>query len=314
MNKKEYKSVDELMVILRDKGLSFKQPNRAKRLLTENNYYSVTAYKTLFYKDNTRCYIPGTDFEHLFAVYAFDKSLKTVVLKHLLFIEQKIKTALSNQISFKYGIDEKEYLKKSNFDNTSPFLDENLNKVKEQIKKFGSKNVSVVHFSSKHKIIPFWVLSKCLTMGVIRDLLYILKPSDQDVIFKGLLEKGFNSHSPKKAKAMISLFADIRNMCAHDEKLAGYVHQRITIPILPEHTAVSCKKDSDGNIIQGRGDLLALVISIKYFLNKTDYNEFIQDITSCITKCYRKISDVISYDCFLNYIGLPIDFDVLKKF
>ena len=62
---KVFKSTDELIAILEEKGLSFSQKQRAKRLLNENNYYCITAYKNLFYKKNERVYREGVDFEDL---------------------------------------------------------------------------------------------------------------------------------------------------------------------------------------------------------------------------------------------------------
>lgn len=313
MAAKEFKTTDELIAILESKGMSFSQKSRAKRLLNENNYYCITAYKKLFYKTDIREFKEGVDFEDLYAVYTFDKLFKTTILRHLLLIEQKIKTAISNQISDKYGIDNKKYLRKGNFDSTSPFLADNLNKLRHQVRVFGNKNVAVKHYKSKHGFIPFWVLSKCLTMGVIRDLLYIMKPSDQSIIIDSLLEKHLDKKPVKKAKIMIALFADIRNMCAHDEMLISYVHERITIPELPEHSAVKCRR-KDGVLVQGRSDILALIISIKYFVNRTMYNELIQNISSCINNCYRKISHCISKADFLEFIGLPEDYEELKRF
>ena len=313
MAAKEYKKIEELLQILAEKGMSFSQPTRARRLLTENNYYCVTAYKNLFYQSGTRVYKSGVDFEHLYAVYSFDKAFKTVILKHLLFIEQKIKTAVSNQISSKYGIKERQYLRKTNFDLTSEHLDENLKKIKRQLKTFGKKNTAVSHYKDKHGFIPFWVLSKCLTMGVIRDLIYILKPSDLSIIIDSILEKKIAKKPAKKAKAMIAFFADIRNMCAHDEMLLHYSHRRLTISLLDEHSKINCKKDKSGNYIQGLNDLTALIISIKYFVNRTMYNEFIQNISSCINSCYKKIEDVVSKEEFLDYIGLPSDYEELKR-
>lgn len=311
---KVFKSTDELITILEEKGLSFSQKQRAKRLLNENNYYCITAYKNLFYKKDERAYKDGVDFEDLYEVYSFDKALKTTILKHLLFIEQKIKTALSNQISTKYGVDEKKYLRSFNYDQTSPFLRENLSKIRMQARKFGNKNTAVRHYKEKHGFIPFWVLSKCLTMGVIRDFLYILKPSDQSMIINSLLVRPIDNKPVKKAKSMIAFFADVRNMCAHDEMLCSYVHERITIPPLLEHSAINCKRNKSGELIQGRSDILALIISIKYFVNRTMYNEFIQNISSCINRCYNKISHCVSKEGFLNYIGLSKDYEALKRF
>lgn len=309
MSNKEYKSVDELITILENKGLTFSQKQRAKRLLTENNYYCVTAYKKLFYEKGKSEFKKGVDFENLFEVYSFDKSFKTVVLKHLLFIEQKIKTAISNQISLKYGIKETSYLKKENYDQTSPYLEDNLNKIKEQYHKFGPKNTAVKHYKDEHGFVPFWVLSKCLTMGVIRDYLTILKPSDQLIIINNLIENKIEKKPAKRAKAMVALFADIRNMCAHDEKLIGYVHERIAISDAPELDKLGLK-----NTARGRSDILALIISVKYFVNRTMYNEFIQDITSSINKCYKRISNCITKAEFLEYIGLPENYEDLRKF
>lgn len=310
---KEFKTAEELIVILESKGLSFSQRQKAKRLLTENNYYCVTAYKTLFYKNGERTYRPNVDFEHLYAMYSFDKALKTAILKHLLFIEQKIKTAISNQISSQYGIRESDYLKRENYDQRSPFLDSNLRKIRRQSTVFGAKNGAVKHYKDTHGFVPFWVLSKCLTMGVIRDFFSILKPNDQDVIVRSLLEKEIAHKPVRQAKAMISFFADIRNMCAHDEKLSGYVHKRIRISPLPEHDALQCKKNAGGVFVQGCADLLALIISIKYFVNKTMYNEFIQDISSCINKCYKSIKDCVTKAEFLDYIGLSENYEELRK-
>lgn len=313
MATKEFKTTDQLIEILENKGLSFQQKKRAKRLLNENNYYCVTAYKSLFYKDGTREFKEGVTFEDLFAVYLFDKSFKSIVLKHLLYIEQKIKNAISIQVSEKYGIDQKSYLKRSNYDETNEYLDENLNKIKQQAKKFGDKNVAVRHYKEKHGFIPFWVLSKCLTMGVIRDYFTILKPSDQLIIVDKVLERNIDKKPVRKTKSMIALFADIRNMCAHDEMLIGYVHERITISPLEEHNHINCRKNKNGDLIQGKSDILALFISIKYFVGRMMYNEFIQDISSCINKCYKQIGHCVSKEEFLKFIGLTDDYETLKR-
>lgn len=312
MKTKEFKTIDELLVVLADKGLIISKPQRAKRLLKENSYYSLTAHKKLFYKSNERIYKIGTNFEDLFEVYMFDKNFKTIILKHLLFIEQKIKTAMCNLISSKYGINERNYLAKENFDLKNDYVEENLKKVKEQLKKFGSKNDAVMHYKNTYGHIPFWALSKCLTMGVIRDLFQIMKPADQNLIINELLERNFEQKPARKTKIMIALFADIRNMCAHDELLLGYVHRRIDIGELTEHQKIMCVRSKNGDLLQGRGDVLALLISIKYFVNRTMYNELIQELSSAINKCYKKISHSITKKEFLNYIGLPEDYEKLK--
>lgn len=309
---KDYKTVDELMSILSNKGMNFSQPIRAKRLIEENGYYNITGYKHLFYRSGTRCYLPNTDFEHLFAVYTFDKKFKTIILKHLLLVEQKIKSAINRQISPKYGVRVKQYLNPNNFDKSNPYMANVIAKAKGQISKFGKKNKCVQHYKVKYHYVPFWVAAKCLTIGVIRDLFFVMKPDEQNIIANDLLEKKINNKPVRKLKNMIAIIADVRNMCAHDEMLIGYVHKRIDIGEMPEHSQIQCKKES-GILIQGRKDILAVLISIKYLVNRTTYNELIQEISSLINKYHKRIKTIVNKERFLEYIGLPIDYENLKN-
>ena len=312
MDKKVYKTPDELITILRDeRKLTVSQPLRAKRLLLENNYYSITANKDLFYEKGVRQYKKGVEFEQLYAIYYFDKLFKTTILKHLLMIEQKIKTAISDHISKRYGYKDRDYLKLQNYDQSSQYLNDTINKIKGQMADYGSKNRCVHHYQVTYGYVPFWVLSKCLTMGVIRDYFQILKPSDQDVIAKQILEKEIKTHSVKKLKVMIALITDIRNMCAHDELLIGYKHGRLYLSPLEEHKLLKLKNPN--NPKEGRNDLLALLITIKYLVNKTTYHMFMEQITSLINRYYSKIKNVVTLKEFLNYIGLTENYQLLDN-
>lgn len=312
--KKTYKNVDELMKILSDRGMIFSQPIRAKRLIIQNNYYSITAFKHLFYKPGTREYITNVDFENLFSVYVFDKKLKIALLRQLLFIEQKIKSAMSIVLSEKYGIRQTKYLKKENFDLTNPNVEATLSKVKKQIRTFGTKNPCVSHYKRKHGFVPFWILSKCLTMGVIRDLFNIMKPDDQNKVADIVLERKIDKKPVRALKTMIALIADIRNMCAHDEVLLNYKHSRLTIPPLYEHSFLNLRKQSNGEYIQGRKDLLALLITIRYLVNRSIYKNLINHVSNMSKKTYEGIKHLVRREDFLDYIGLCADYEKLKYF
>lgn len=308
---KEYKNPDEIMQILKERGMIFKNPKRAKRILTENNYFFIKGYNYLLL-NNDGNYKSNVDFEDLFDLYILDKDLKMIVFRQLLEIEQKIKATLSNFISSKYGIKETSYLRKSNFDLTNPYVTKVINKIKKQEKIYGEKNEAVKYYKNKYNYVPLWVLSKSLTMGTIRDLYSIMRPDDQDRISKEILYVDIDSKRVVKLKNMIALLADIRNMCAHDEILMCYRHKRIHIPELPEHSYFSLKKNETGDLIQGVSDLFAILLSIKYLINRTTYNLFIQNIESKIKRFLRSHPNISRKD-LLNYINLPDNFDDLKK-
>jgi len=307
---KEYKTPEELIDILEERGMIFSNPLIAKRKLNEINYFTLKGYNELLLIKEDK-YKHKCDFNELINLYEFDKELKGILLEYLLDIEMKIKTSISNVISSKYGIDERIYLDKNNYDILNSHLNQALKIINEQIIEYGSKNEAVKYYKNKYGFIPFYVLSKCLTLGAIKRLFNAMKQSDQSIICSNLLHKEIDNRRINKVKNFIALIADVRNMCAHDEIIFNFAHRSIDIGILPEHKYFKLKVNKAGNVIQGRKDLLALFISMKYLMSKSDYNKFIQRIESLVNK-YIKKSKVLTKNELLNYMNLPKNFDILK--
>ena len=61
----------------------------------------------------------GTTFEELYSLFLFDRQFRNIIFKHLLIIENNIKSIISYQLSKKYGIKEKDYLNPVNYDRSS---------------------------------------------------------------------------------------------------------------------------------------------------------------------------------------------------
>lgn len=307
---KQYKTPDEIITILKNRGMSFNNPKRAKRILSENNYFFIKGYNSLFLKDEDK-YKENVDFEDLFDLYSFDKDIKMIVFRHLIEIEQKIKATLSNYISTKYGIKDTQYLRKTNYDQVNPYVEKTLNNIRNQRKLYGQKNDAVKYYKTKYGYIPFWILSKCLTMGAMRDLYSIMKPDDQDRISREILYIDISKKRVSNLKNIIALLADIRNMCAHDEILCCYKHKRIRISELAEHGHFNLQKSKNGDLIQGTADLFAILLSIKYLINRTTYSTFIQAIESKINR-FLKMHPFVTREELLNYMNLPDNFAELK--
>jgi len=311
INLKEYKTPEEIIEILKGRGMTFNNPIRAKRILTNNNYFFLKGYNELFLKDEEN-YKNNVDFEDLYSLYNLDKDVKTLIFRHLLDIEQKIKANLSNHISSKYGVTEEDYLDESNYDPNNPFIKETLDKINEQKKIYGEKNEAVKYYLDKYNYVPLWVLSKSLTMGVIRNLYYILKSDEQDRISKEILTIDITTKRVVKLKNIIALLTDVRNMCAHDEMLIPYKHKRIHLSEMPEHKHFKFKRNKTGDLIEGNCDLFAIILSIKYLVNKTTYNSFIQSLESLINKFLKKHPNIKRKE-LLKYMNLPINYENLKN-
>ena len=114
--KKEFKTLDEQINIFKAKGLKVDNPEYAKDVLFRENYFFLNGYRHLFMKSNVdRRYIDGSTFEELYSMFLFDRTVRNILFKNILIIENNIKAIISYQLSSKYGYREKEYLVPKNF-------------------------------------------------------------------------------------------------------------------------------------------------------------------------------------------------------
>ena len=113
---KIYKSNEELLDYIMSKGIIVNNKNDTIDKFQRYTYYSIiNTYKEVFKKDGK--YINGVTFDEIFALYEFDKNLKSIFLKYVLEVEIIVKALISNIISEKYGIEN--YLIVDNFDSKS---------------------------------------------------------------------------------------------------------------------------------------------------------------------------------------------------
>ena len=309
---KEYKSNEELIKYLISKNVLVNNERDAINKIEKYTYYSViNSYKNNF-KDSNNNYLPNVTFDEIFALYEFDKNLKYIILKYALEIETVIKSLMANQISKVYGL--KDYLNINNLDDRAPLqIKENIvNRINDEIDHNYNVHSAVTHYKDTYGYIPFYVLSKCLTFGTIKKLFNVMKQVDQDDVCNLVLFREIPKKKISRTKQMIALIADVRNMCAHDEIVFSFVHGSIDIGLLPEHGEFKLKTTKNGDLIQGRKDLFALLLSMKYFMNRTDYNKMIQRIDALITKTASK-STVYSKEDLLDTMNLPLDFVKIRQ-
>ena len=107
MRSKIFKTLDEQIEILRNKGLIINNPEKTKEILYRENYFFISGYRHLFmrtYKD--RKFFLGTTFEELYATFLFDRKIRNIMFKYILIIENNVKSKISYVLSRKYGIKE----------------------------------------------------------------------------------------------------------------------------------------------------------------------------------------------------------------
>ena len=111
---KEYKNSNELLEYIISKGVSVKNKEEALSKIKTYSYYSIiNTYKDVFKNVNNE-YKKNVSFDEIYALFEFDKNLRSIFLKYLLEIEMILKSLLAETLSSRYGI--KKYLIKENFD------------------------------------------------------------------------------------------------------------------------------------------------------------------------------------------------------
>ncbi len=305
---KTFKSIDEQIEILKSKGLEFKDIEYAKDVLLHENYFFLSGYRHLFLKSpKDRMFIEGTTFEELYAMFNFDRQIRNIFFKNILIVENNAKSIFSYQISRKYGIKEKDYLNPHNFDKTGDKarqVTDLLKKIKRQIRVNGGQHSATMHYISNYGYVPFWVVVKVLSFGLISELYTIMKPEDQKEIAKvyGIDVDDLIVYMP--------ILANFRNLCAHEDIMYDHKTQRL-IDDTKYHSFLEIPK-MDGEYIYGKNDLFGLVIILKRLLREEDFTLLINELSYELDILGGKIS-TIEIDKVLDRMGFPTNFTKIAR-
>ena len=307
MTEKIFKTIDEQVEILKGKDLVIKNEAKTREILFRENYFFISGYRHLFMtKETGKKFLSGTTFEELYATFLFDRAIRNTFFKNILVVENNIKSITSYQLSRKYGFKEKDYLNPENFSQDglqSRQVYDVLNKVKRQIRVNGRKHSATFHYIEHYGYIPFWILVKVLSFGIMAEFYDILKYEDQEDI------SNFYKVNPEVLGIYLSLLSNFRNVCAHEDILYDHKTQRL-IPDTKYHELLNIPKDDDG-YIYGKNDLFSLVIMMKVLLSKDDFEDMIDEIRREVNRL-DKIVNIVPLDTILNRIGFPSNWYAIK--
>ena len=306
MIEKKFKTLDEQIDILKHKGLIVNDTKYAKEVLLRENYFFLNGYRHLLVnKDKT--FKQGATFEELYSIFLFDRSLRNIIFKYLLVIENNLKSIFSYQLSKKYGYKEKDYLKNNNF-TTAPErqaqLNDLLRKMKRQIRVNGAQHTATQHYASNYGYIPLWILVKVLSFGIISELYQVLKVEDQKEI-ADTFEIDIDS-----LIVYLPILANYRNLCAHEDILYENKTQK-AINDTVYHKLLRIEKIED-EYAKGKYDLFALVIIMKQLLEKESFKNMSYEIDNVIETLNYNLN-TIKIDDVLDRMGFPLNWKDLSK-
>lgn len=304
---KEFKTINEQINILKNKNLDIKDLVNAKLLLTNNNYYYlINGYKDLFIdKTNKKeTFLKGTNLEEIYNLYEFDRKIRVIFLEYILLIERKIDTYIAYEFSKNYGY--KNYLIPNNFNyinKNKELINKFLNDINLEIShQYKNSNKMIIHYIDTYNYIPLWVLVRVLSFGKISKFYSFMKDKEQNDI-----SRKFNIQS-KAFKIYLMNLGNIRNICAHDEKLYDVVLTK-RIHITEYHKKLGLIK-KDSKVLNATRDLFSIVIILKILLEQENFYIFYKKLIEEIEILGKNLT-TISINKVLYRMGFPKNYKKL---
>ena len=298
--KKEFKTIEEQVEILKRKGLIIEDEEETKEILLRENYFFINGYRLLLmnsYSDKT--FVKGSTFKELYALFLFDRSMRNIIFKYLLIIENQLKSITSYQLSKKYGYQEKDYLNFKNFTEDRSKVrrvKDLIEKMKRQARINGTKHNATLHYIKNYGYVPMWVLVKVLSFGIVCELYSILKPEDQVNI-----ADIFNV-TTEHLESFLPILSNYRNLCAHEDIVYEHRTEKGIIDTI-YHEELNIPK-MDDEYIYGKNDIFAVLIMFKFLLREDDFRLMMKEIENEIEKL-DGIVNSIPIEKILDRMGIP---------
>lgn len=279
LQKKPFLDYKAQIKYLKQKQLNIHDESAAIAALEKVSYYGlINGYKDIFKNPDTNNFYPDTTFSDIYNLYLFDSELRNVFLKYILIFEKHIKSSISYHFSNIYGNGITFYQDINNYD-----YGRNISDIQYLFRKMNGKihgrhpSTQVAHYMNTYHDVPLWVLITDLTLGETASMYKYLKGH-----CKTLVCNDFHHIGRNELGKMLVILTKYRNICAHGNRLFNAKTQD-SIPDLIAHKKLRISK-VNARYKQGKSDLFATVISLKYLLDATDFRHFYYELKKVIKK------------------------------
>ncbi len=309
MGSKTFKTLDEQIEILKQKGLVIDDVDYVKEVLLRENYFFISGYRHLFLRpDGSRKFISGTNFREIYGLFNFDRQLRNILFKNILIVENNLKSILSYVMSKNHGFKEQNYLNADNFVkdyNKSRQINDLLRKMKRQINVNGKQHTATSHYITNYGYIPLWVVVKVLSFGIVGELYSVLQKQDQEEI------ADVYNNSVRNLENYFPILANYRNLCAHEDLCFNNKTYK-KIEDTKYHDILNISKNEVGEYIYGINDLFAIIIIMKQILKEDDFSLMMNEISYELDILEGKI-ETIPIDVILDAMGFPLNYKEIVR-
>ena len=314
MEPKPFKSVDDQIAILQDRGMEICDDEFARRALREIGYYRLSGYsypyravqaETGLLSDN---FIEGTMIEKVVKLYRFDQELRAVTGLQLAKIEIVLRLMISHELGrvdpyihlSPHKLGKKAWYKVNvrPTEQYSEWLD------KYSLSVVRSNEDSVIHYKKKYDaILPVWVAVHVLDWGGLRLLYGFARDEQRKAIAQQL------NISESQLSSWLHCLNEVRNVCAHHGRLYSRTFPKSPMLTGEDHELGFLRRfvlddAKEGNRKEKKGKCFAQFTIIQYLLSKMNL-EGINDLPHLLHK-FPEVSPVSVKD-----LGVPENWEEL---
>ena len=216
---KHYKSPEELVALLSERGLVINGKELACRYIRNIGYYRLSAYlyPLLAPPKAQQLFKKGSCLETALMLYRFDKKLRMFLLNEIEKIEIAFRSTLANFVASETGnifwmTDETMFANAEKFSRTMEKVDRELD---------GSKEDFILHFKNKYSNAypPAWMLVEILPLGVVTRIFENLR----DNSLKKKIAATFYLPLPV-FRSWMTVITLTRNSCCHHSRVWNRIY------------------------------------------------------------------------------------------
>lgn len=282
----------EKQINLMKKYVVFSKKIKIRKMITYTGYFRTSRYgKYLLSFTNILKTKPSQDL--LFAVYDFDVELRKLLFYYCKKSEIQFKSYLSNSVSIKennpvFYVDKAYYTetkgendKKKRDSNRKYFNNKffkNIVKEESELRRNVNKYPELKEYRTggqrvKNRI-PCWAAFSYFEFGTINNVYsYLRGDLRKAVLTYGYSKKNYGKQTTKQMDTWLDAIRNLRNVCAHHNKLVGRTSSVVLLDTL-----------DDSTLLTSDTDLFSRIYALKKVLKEEDSNQLKKELKSIISK------------------------------
>lgn len=278
---------------LKERGIDFEgySDDKVKEILLDIGYYRLGFYWFDLKKHSkSHDFIEGTKFKTIIDLYYLDNDIRYILTKYLNRIEINFRTSLVYYVSNKYKEDPIWFV------NNKIMLNSFINDFdKHYNDDFKQKHFVIKNHHKKYptsKYAPAWKTLENFPFGSI----FKIYESITDEQIKERISEKLGIKPIIKFEKTFRGIVHIRNRCAHGAILYNFYLPK-SLPTIPDIEYIDDKRNNLNVVIQ-------VIEYILEFISKNRKNDFIEEITNCLSKCQEDNNE--AYRIYSEKSGLKI--------